>query len=98
MLDNLIRYFTAALPQLRQEEAPLAQEMRLVEAYLAIYRVRMGTRLTFEVALPRNLAEVHVSTMMLLTLVENALKQVSTRWSRAAASASAPAMTRPRCC
>jgi Histidine kinase len=74
MLDNLLRYFTAALPQLRQEEASLAEEMRLIDAYLGIYRMRMGARLAYEVALPKNLADVRVPTMMLLTLVENALK------------------------
>ena len=74
MLDNLIRYFEATLPRQRQDEAPLEEEMRLVEAYLGIYRVRMGNRLGFEVVLPRNLALQRVPTMMLLTLVENALK------------------------
>lgn len=75
MLDNLMRYFTAALPQLRQEEAALEDEMRLIDSYLGIYRVRMGgARLAYEVALPKNLAKMRVPTMMLLTLVENALK------------------------
>jgi signal transduction histidine kinase len=74
MLDNLIRYFSAALPNLRRDEAPLAEEMRLIDAYLGIYRVRMGARLEYEVALPKDLADVCVPTLMLLTLVENALK------------------------
>lgn len=74
MLDNLMRYFAAALPRLRQDDAPLADEMQLIDAFLAIYRVRMGARLGYEVALPRNLAAIRVPTMMLLTLVENALK------------------------
>ena len=74
MLDNLIRYFEAALPRLEADEVPLAQEMQLVDAYLGIYRVRMGARLGYEIALPRNLENVRVPTMMLLTLVENALK------------------------
>ncbi|HEX4023577.1 MAG TPA: histidine kinase [Steroidobacteraceae bacterium] len=74
MLDNLIRYFEAALPRLRQSEVPLAQEMELVTAYLAIYRARMGTRLAYEVDLPADLRQLRVPPMMLLTLVENALK------------------------
>ena len=74
MLDNLMRYFAAALPRLRQDDVPLAEEMQLIDAYLGIYRVRMGARLGYEVALPRNLADIRVPTMMLLTLVENALK------------------------
>jgi len=74
MLDNLIRYFEAALPQLRESEVPLAQELELVDAYLSIYRTRMGTRLRYDIALPDELARVKVPSMMLLTLVENALK------------------------
>jgi LytS/YehU family sensor histidine kinase len=74
MLDNLLRYFAAALPRLRQDEASLAEEMQLVESYLGLYRVRMGARLTYQVVLPKNLAQLRVPTMMLLTLVENALK------------------------
>ncbi len=74
MLDNLIRYFEAALPRLRESEVPLAQEMELVDAYLAIYRARMGARLAYEVDLPEQLRQMRVPAMTLLTLVENALK------------------------
>jgi histidine kinase/histidine kinase/DNA gyrase B/HSP90-like ATPase len=74
MLDNLIRYFEAALPRLRQDRARLAEEMQLIDSYLGIYRVRMGSRLSYEVKLPDSLASVSIPTMMLLTLVENALK------------------------
>lgn len=74
MLDNLIRYFEAALPRLSGNEVPLAQEIELVDAYLAIYRARMGTRLEYEIAVPEDLAQRRVPSMMLLTLVENALK------------------------
>lgn len=74
MLDNLIRYFAAALPRLSENEVPLAQEMQLVDAYLAIYRARMGTRLQYEIAVPIELAQRRVPSMVLLTLVENSLK------------------------
>ena len=74
MLDHLIRYFGAALPQLRGGEVPLAKEVELVEAFLAIYRARMGTRLTYEVCVPEDLGRQMIPSMILLTLVENALK------------------------
>ena len=74
MLENLLRYFEAASPWLHEGEVPLAQELRLVEAYLAIYRARMGRRLTYSVDAPDGLAQQRVPAMMLLTLVENALK------------------------
>ena len=74
MLDNLMRYLAAALPKLRKEVSPLAEEMQLIDAYLSIFRMRMGARLAYEVTLPPDLAPLRVPTMMLLTLVENALK------------------------
>jgi hypothetical protein len=74
LMDHLMQYFAAALPRMRQEEAALQDEMQLLDAYLAIYRVRLGRRLTYEISLPRELVTVRVPTMILLTLVENALK------------------------
>jgi two-component sensor histidine kinase len=74
LMDHLMQYFAAALPRLRQDESSLADEMQLIEAYLAIYRVRMGTRLEYQVSLPPELASERIPTMLLLTLVENALK------------------------
>lgn len=74
MLDNLMRYFAAALPRLRDNEVPLEQELQLVEAYLSIYRARMGTRLGYEIAAPQALQQLRVPSMAVLTLVENALK------------------------
>jgi histidine kinase/histidine kinase/DNA gyrase B/HSP90-like ATPase len=74
MLDNLLHYFEAASPRMHEGEVPLAQELQLVEAYLAIYRARMGSRLTYSVDAPEALAQERIPSMMLLTLVENALK------------------------
>jgi sensor histidine kinase YesM len=74
MLDNLTRYLSAALPKLREEDSPLSEEMQLLDAYLSIFRVRMGSRLSYSIELPQELAQLRVPTMMLLTLVENALK------------------------
>ena len=74
MIDNLMQYFAAALPNLRTEETTLAQEAELLHAYLAIHRIRIGERLTYEIAFPPELKDARVPTMMLLTLVENAIK------------------------
>lgn len=74
LIDHFMRYLSAALPRFRQEEAPLADEMSLIEAYLNIFRVRMGRRLAYEIAVPSDLGELRIPTMMVLTLVENALK------------------------
>ncbi len=74
MLDNLMRYLSEALPTLRQDETLLSEELHLVAAYLRIHQVRMGTRLSYELLVPEDLGAERIPTMLLLTLVENALK------------------------
>jgi sensor histidine kinase YesM len=74
MIDNLLRYFAAALPTLRQSESTLADEIGLVDAYLRIQQVRMGPRLMYELSIPDALLAARVPSVMLLTLVENAIK------------------------
>ena len=59
---------------MRQEQAALAEELELVDAYLGIHKIRMGERLSFELSAPASLVGVRIPTMILLTLVENALK------------------------
>jgi len=74
MIDNLMRYLSESLPKLRQDETTLADEQQLVVAYLRIHQIRMGSRLHFDFVLPPDLRQVRIPTMILLTLVENALK------------------------
>jgi len=74
MLDNLMRYLTVALPQMRASDSTVEREARLAEAYLNIQRIRMGRRLSFEIKLPDALRRARMPPMMLLTLVENAVK------------------------
>jgi LytS/YehU family sensor histidine kinase len=74
MLDNLMRYLSEALPKLRQEESCLSDELHLIEAYLRIHQIRMGRRLSYELQIPAQLAAARIPTMILLTLVENAVK------------------------
>jgi signal transduction histidine kinase len=74
MLDKLLRYFAEALPRLQRDESTLAEELELVDAYLRIHQIRLGSRLAYELTVPANLADVRIPTMVLLTLVENAVK------------------------
>jgi signal transduction histidine kinase len=74
MLDNLILYLRAALPRLRDEHATLGQEVDLVQAYLAVLKIRMGSRLSYAVELPAALRAEPFPPMLLLTLAENAVK------------------------
>jgi signal transduction histidine kinase len=74
MIDHLMRYLSEALPKLRQEECSLAEELQLIDAYLRIHQIRMGSRMSYELSIPEALFERRIPTMILLTLVENAVK------------------------
>jgi two-component sensor histidine kinase len=74
MIDSLARYLSEALPRLRLDEATIDEEFQLIEAYLRIHQIRMGSRLSYELSVPADLGSQRIPTMILLTLVENALK------------------------
>ena len=74
MLENLSRYLRAALPQMREGHSTLGQEADLAEALMAVLQIRMGSRLTFLIDVPVALRTLPFPPMMLLTLVENAIK------------------------
>jgi len=74
MLANLMRYLEVALPQMRNSESTLGRDSDLVEAFLRIHQIRMGRRLAFSIDVPLGLRACPVPPMMLLTLVENAIK------------------------
>jgi sensor histidine kinase YesM len=74
MLGDLVRYFSVTLARGDNPHTSLGDEVRLVDAYLRIHRVRMGGRLAYAIDVPDELTGARVPTMMLLTLVENAIK------------------------
>ena len=74
MLRNLMDYLAVALPQIRETRSTLAREVDHTLAYLNIQQVRMGRRLAFAVDLPPGLRNASMPPLMLLTLVENAIK------------------------
>lgn len=74
MLGNLSRYLGAARPVIRERGITLGRDLELAVAYLNIQRIRMGSRLAFEIAVPDKLRDAVVPPMMLTTLVENAIE------------------------
>ena len=74
MLTDLLRYLEVALPRMRDDHSTLGRDAELIRAFLAVHQVRMGDRLQAEIDIPGDLAARKVPPMMLLTLVENALK------------------------
>ena len=74
MLGHLIQYLRNSLP--RDSEAPstLGAELERALAYLEILKIRMGQRLQVQVDVPESLRHTPMPSMMLQTLVENAIK------------------------
>lgn len=72
---HLIKYLRAALPQIREQGGgKLGQQLALSRAYLNIMQARMQERLTYHIECPATLEHVAFPSMMIQTLVENAIK------------------------
>lgn len=75
MQQSLIRYLRSAMPQMRDGSRPtLGQQVDLSRAFLEIMAVRMEDRLQVIMSVPEGLKSAVFPSMMLQTLVENAIK------------------------
>src|SRR6202158_2984548 len=75
MQQSLIRYLRSAMPQMREgSRSSLGQQVNLCSAFLEIMAVRMEARLQPVVSVPEDLKSAVFPSMMLQTLVENAIK------------------------
>ncbi len=74
MMRNLKQYLSVALPQMRAASSSLGKEADHAIAYLNIQQIRMGRRLAFAFDVPQELRAARMPPLMLLTLVENAIK------------------------
>ncbi len=73
-IGSLMRYLRTALPQLRSRRASLGEEVASVRAYLDLFRLRMGSKLGFSITVDPALFDTEFPPMLLVTLVENAIK------------------------
>ncbi|HJU23740.1 MAG TPA: histidine kinase [Casimicrobiaceae bacterium] len=75
MQRSLIRYLRSAIPQMRDARRPtLGQQLDLCTAYLDIMALRMEDRMRLSVNVSDGLKSAIFPSMMLQTLVENAIK------------------------
>lgn len=73
-VEQLADVFRYTLRRSEQEWAPLDQELDLARAYLEVEQARFGKRLEFAIHAAEGVARAHVPSMLLQTLVENAVK------------------------
>jgi LytS/YehU family sensor histidine kinase len=74
MLEHLIAYLHSALPDMRSQESTLGREFDLAGHYLALMAIRFGERLAYRIDCPAALAGMPMPPLLLMTLVENAVK------------------------
>ncbi|WP_372392917.1 sensor histidine kinase [Xanthomonas sp. NCPPB 3582] len=74
MIGHLIQYLRRSLPSADDATSTLGEELERTQAYLEILRIRMGARLALQVEVPYELRGLTLPSMMLQTLVENAIK------------------------
>src|SRR5436190_3512662 len=74
MQKNLIALLRASMPAMREGSTDLARELAVVRPYLEILKVRMEERLQIDVNVSEGLESAEFPSMMLQSLVENAIK------------------------
>jgi K+-sensing histidine kinase KdpD len=73
-VEQLAEVFRYTLRRSDQEWAPLDQELAFARAYLDVEQARFGRRLNFAIDAEPGVARAQVPSMLLHTLVENAVK------------------------
>jgi signal transduction histidine kinase len=78
MLDALADHLRATIPRLRADlasvDSTLGQQVDICASYLALMQVRMGSRLHVEIRVDDALRALPFPPLMLISLVENAMK------------------------
>lgn len=76
MLSNLISYLRYIIPQTRDNNCftTLGAEVKNIQSYLDIMKIRMGERLQTSFHIPQNLYILEFPVMMLQPIIENSIK------------------------
>jgi two-component system, LytTR family, sensor kinase len=82
MISRLSDFLRLTLSGEAEAEISLADEVCFVRQYLEIERVRFGDRLTVDIAIPSELESLQVPALILLPVVENAIRHAVERNER----------------
>ncbi len=77
MLDDLIVFLRAALPELGATTSVLEREIELARAYLDIHEVRLHGRLSYEISVSDAARGARIPPMVLLPLLDRALARIA---------------------
>jgi LytS/YehU family sensor histidine kinase len=74
MLENFIHYLRGSLAASRSTNGTFAQERQLLNHYLALLKIRMGSRLDYSVDIESSVLQEPLAPMLLQPVVENAIR------------------------
>ena len=74
MLVDLVRYLRTSLAKTREKTTTLGHEMEMIQAYLNIFKGRMGDRLHWHIDIPDAAKEIPFPPMLIQPIVENAIR------------------------
>jgi hypothetical protein len=73
MLESFTTYLRGSLMRTRVKTSKVSDEIELLEAYLAVQKIRMGERLTYEFSVDASCESLPLAPLLIQPLVENAL-------------------------
>jgi len=73
LLDRTTAFLEAVLPEVRTADSTLGRELHIVEQYLAIMALRLGSRLRYRIEVAPELHALPLPPLLLQPLVENAI-------------------------
>jgi LytS/YehU family sensor histidine kinase len=74
MLQQLNQYLRTGLSRTRNGQMTLRHEIDLISAYLAIFKIRMGERLSYHIDIDESAMNVFIPALLLQPVVENAIQ------------------------
>lgn len=74
MLDRLDSFLRETLKSSRSTHHTLSQELKVLEDYLALMKVRMGERLSYSFSIAPSSSSTYIPALILQPLVENAIR------------------------
>lgn len=74
MQTNFMDYLDETLNKIRSDNTTVAQEVKLLQSYLDIFKIRMGKRLSYEIDVAPYLDNITFPSMLIQPIVENAIK------------------------
>jgi two-component system sensor histidine kinase AlgZ len=74
LIEQMAALLRFSLDSARNGVVPLERELKIVNDYLEIEKARLGDRLKYDVAAPRDLDSIDVPPLAIQTLVENSIK------------------------